>query len=81
MIPVVVPVLACGMLLTGILLGLGTKYGLVQWTWVLTKLSVGVVLTVLVFVALLPGALSIPTDLVRSAPRKCATPSAVPAPT
>jgi hypothetical protein len=66
-IPVVVPVLACGMLLTGLLLGLGTKYGLVQWTWVLTKLSVGIVLTALVFVALLPGALSIPSDLVGSA--------------
>jgi hypothetical protein len=66
-IPVVVPVLACGMLLTGIVLGLGTRYGLVQWTWVLTKLTLGVILTALVFVALVPGALSIPTDLVGSA--------------
>ncbi len=62
-IPVVVPVLALGMLLTGVVLGLGTKYGLVQWTWVLAKLCVAIVLTVLVFVALVPGALSIPAEL------------------
>ena len=62
-IPVVVPVLATGMLATGVLLGLGTKYGLVQWTWVLTKLVIGIVLFALVYVALVPGALGIPTDL------------------
>jgi hypothetical protein len=66
-IPVVVPVLAVGMLLTGILLGWGTKWGLLQWTWVLTKLTIGIVLTVLVFVALVPGALSIPVDLTGTA--------------
>jgi uncharacterized membrane protein len=66
-IPVVVPVLALGMLLTGVVLGLGTKYGLVQWTWVLVKLCVAIVLTVLVFVALVPGALSIPTELTGAA--------------
>lgn len=66
-IPVVVPVLAVGMLLTGILLGWGTKWGLFQWTWVFTKLVIGIVLTVLVFVALVPGALSIPVDLAGSA--------------
>jgi hypothetical protein len=62
-IPVVVPVLALGMLVTGVVLGLGTKYGLVQRTWVLVKLSVAIVLNVLVFVALVPGALSIPSEL------------------
>ena len=66
-IPVVVPVLAVGMLATGVLLGLGTKWRLTEWTWVLTKLVVGLVLTTLVFVALLPGALSIPTDLAGTA--------------
>ncbi|WP_426247478.1 hypothetical protein [Nocardioides sp. LHG3406-4] len=66
-IPVVVPVLATGMLLTGVLLGWGSKWGLVRWTWVLTKLVVGIVLTVLVFVALVPGALSIPTELTGTA--------------
>ncbi|UUZ60268.1 hypothetical protein [Nocardioides sp. B-3] len=54
-IPVVVPVLAVGMLLTGIVLGPGTKYGLVQWTRVLVKLCVATVLTVLVFVRWCPG--------------------------
>ncbi len=51
-----VPVLAGGMLVTGVLLGIGTKYGLVQWWWVFVKLVIGVVLTVLVFVLLVPGA-------------------------
>jgi hypothetical protein len=66
-IPVVVPVLATGMLLSGILLGWGTKWGLLQWTWVVTKLAIGLVLTALVFVALVPGALSIPTELTGTA--------------
>lgn len=62
-IPPVVPVLALGMLGTGVLLGLGTKWGLVTWTWVLSKLVIGILLTVLVFVALLPGVLAIPSGL------------------
>jgi hypothetical protein len=66
-IPPVVPVLAGGMLVTGVLLGLGTRYGLVQWWWVFVKLVIGVVLTVLVFVLLLPGALDLPTGLTGSA--------------
>jgi hypothetical protein len=66
-IPPAVPVLAVGMLLTGVLLGLGTKWGLVQWWWVFVKLMIGVVLTALVFVALVPGALDIPTGLTGSA--------------
>lgn len=49
------------------LLGLGTRWRLTQWTWVLTKLVIGVVLTVLVYAALVPGALSIPTELTGSA--------------
>jgi hypothetical protein len=66
-IPPVVPVLAVTMLATGLLLGLGTKWGLLTWSWVLTKLVIGIVLTVLVFVALLPGALAIPDTLTGSA--------------
>lgn len=66
-IPVVVPVLALGMLVTGILLGWGTKWRLLEWTWVFTKLVIGIVLTVLVFVALVPGALSIPAELTGTA--------------
>ncbi len=66
-IPWTVPFLAGGMLVTGVVLGWGTKYGLVQWWWVLVKLSVAIVLTVLVFVALVPGALSLPQGLVGTA--------------
>lgn len=66
-VPVVVPALATGMLLTGIVLGLGTRYGLTQWTWVLTKLAIGVLLTVLVFTSLLPGVLGIPEGLTGTA--------------
>ena len=62
-VPVVVPVLATTMLVTGVLLGLGTRYGLVRWTWVLTKLVIGVVLTVLVYVALVPDVLALPVGL------------------
>lgn len=62
-VPIVVPVLATGMLLTGLLLGWGTKWGLLKWTWVSVKLLIGLVLTVLVFALLLPGALSIPPEL------------------
>jgi hypothetical protein len=66
-IPVVVPVLATGMLLTGVVLGWGTRWSLTEWTWVFTKLVIGLVLTVLVFVALVPGALGIPADLTGTA--------------
>lgn len=66
-IPVVVPALAVGMLLSGVVLGLGTRYGLARWTWVLTKLAIGVLLTALVFVALLPGVMGIPDDLAGTA--------------
>lgn len=66
-IPAVVPVLALGMLLTGVLLGLGTRWGLLRWTWVVAKLVIGLVLTVLVLVALVPGALGIPADLTGTA--------------
>lgn len=60
-------VLAVGMLVTGVLLGLGTKWGLVEWTWVFVKLVIGSILTALVFVLLVPEALGIPQELVGSA--------------
>ncbi len=51
------PLLTTGMLclVTGIVLGLGTKYGLVTYWWVVTKLVLNVVLTLLVLVALRSG--------------------------
>lgn len=66
-VPLLVPALAIGMLITGVLLGLGTKYGLTQWWWVFGKFALGVVLTVLVFAALLPGVLGLPDDLAGTA--------------
>lgn len=51
------PLVAVGLLTlaTGVLLGLGTKYGLVRYRWVLVKLVVNVVLVTLVVVVLWPG--------------------------
>jgi hypothetical protein len=51
------PLLGCGLLclLTGVLLGLGTRYGLVRYWWVGVKLALNVVLSSLVLVALRPG--------------------------
>jgi hypothetical protein len=50
------PLLALGMvsLLTGILLGLSSKYGLVRFWWVTVKLVLNLLLTSLVLVALAP---------------------------
>jgi hypothetical protein len=51
--PLLVTGLVC--LLTGLLLGLGSKYGLVKFWWVLVKLVLNVVLTALVLISLKPG--------------------------
>jgi uncharacterized membrane protein len=50
------PLLACGLLclLSGILLGLSSRYGLVRYWWVAAKLVLNLVLTGLVLVALAP---------------------------
>jgi hypothetical protein len=50
------PLLACGLvcLLTGILLGLGSRYGLVRYWWVAVKLALNLVLTGLVLISLAP---------------------------
>ncbi len=42
-------------LLTGVLLGLGTKYGLVRYWWVAVKLVLNVVLVTLVLFLLMPS--------------------------
>jgi hypothetical protein len=51
--PLIVIGLVC--LASGIVLGLGTKYGLVRYWWVAIKLALNVVLVVLVVFALRPG--------------------------
>ena len=48
------PLLVCGLIClgTGVLLGLGSRWGLVKYWWVLTKLVLNLLLTTLVVVAL-----------------------------
>jgi hypothetical protein len=53
-VPVAVPPLSLGILATGLLLGLGTPWGLVRYWWVLIKLILSGVMTVLVFTSLVP---------------------------
>ena len=50
------PLLATGLVcpLTGVLLGLGSRYGLVRYWWVAVKLVLNLLLTALVLVALAP---------------------------
>jgi hypothetical protein len=54
---VVGPMLTAGLasLVTGVLLGLGTKWGLLRYWWVAVKLALNVVLCTLIVVALQPG--------------------------
>jgi uncharacterized membrane protein len=42
-------------LVTGVLLGMGTKYGLLRYWWVAVKLAMNIVLSTLVIVLLRPG--------------------------
>ena len=51
------PLLTTGLvcLASGVVLGLGTKYGLVRYWWVAIKLVLNIVLSALVLVALRPG--------------------------
>jgi uncharacterized membrane protein len=51
------PLLTTGLvcLASGVVLGLGTKYGLVRYWWVAIKLALNILLTTLILVALRPG--------------------------
>jgi hypothetical protein len=51
------PLLTAGLLtlVTGVILGLGTKYGLIRYWWVATKLALNLVLCLLVLILLAPG--------------------------
>lgn len=51
--PMLIAGLCC--LASGLMLGLGTKFGLVRYWWVAVKLCLNIVLTTLVLVALRPG--------------------------
>lgn len=54
---VVWPMLTAGLasLVTGVLLGLGSKYGLIRYWWVAVKLALNLILCTLILVALQPG--------------------------
>ncbi len=54
-VPVAIPILSLGMLAPGLLLGWGTKWGLLRYWWVVVKLAMALILTFLVFIALVPG--------------------------
>ncbi len=62
--PAAVPILCLGILATGLLLGWGTAWGLLRHWWVFIKLLLSVLMTALVFVALLTAIHSIP-DIAR----------------
>lgn len=57
------PLAATGLvtLVTGVVLGLGSKYGLVRYWWVLVKIAINVVLVTLVILVLTPGVESLGT--------------------
>ena len=55
-------------LASGVLLGLGTKYGLVRYRWVLVKLVVNVVLVTLVVLVLWPGLTTLAMRVARRSP-------------
>ena len=55
LVPWTVPALSLFIVSTGVLLGLGTMWGLVRYWWVAVKLVLAPILTTLVFVSLLPG--------------------------
>lgn len=60
-VPPVVPPLAIATVVSGVVLGIGTRWGLITHRWVTIKLALSLVMLVLVFVALLPGALGADT--------------------
>lgn len=54
-VPLAVPPLSLAILATGLILGLGTPWGLLRYWWVLVKLVLSLIMTVLVFSSLVPG--------------------------
>ncbi|MCA9877421.1 MAG: hypothetical protein KC442_06560 [Thermomicrobiales bacterium] len=56
-------VLSCGMVLTGLLLGWGTHWGLLRSWWVLVKLVLALVMLALVFFSLAPTLTGISAQL------------------
>jgi hypothetical protein len=59
-VPAAVPLLCLGVLASGLVLGWGTAWGVLRNWWVFIKLVLSLVMTVLVFTALLPAVHGIP---------------------
>jgi hypothetical protein len=59
LVPWTIPTLSLLILMTGVTLGLGSKWGILRYWWVATKLVISLILTALVFVALLPAVTSL----------------------
>lgn len=55
LVPWTVPALSLLIVSSGVLLGLGTKWGVLRYWWVAIKLVISLLLVTLVFVALMPG--------------------------
>ena len=53
-VPLVVPTLSVGVAVSGLLLGWGTKWGVLRYWWVAVKLVLSAVMVVLVFLSLVP---------------------------
>jgi uncharacterized membrane protein len=66
------PLLTTGVLslLTGILLGFGTKYGLVRYWWLFVKLALNLILTALVVASLRFGVADWPSTAANSLPER-----------
>jgi hypothetical protein len=59
LVPWTIPALSLLIVTTGVLLGLGTKWGLIRYWWVAAKLVISLIMVTLVFVSLLPAVTSI----------------------
>lgn len=53
-VPAAVPPLSLTILVSGLILGLGTRWGLVRYWWVFVKLLLSLIMTTLVFFSLVP---------------------------
>lgn len=65
-VPVAVPPLSLTILITGLLLGLGTSWGLIRYWWVLVKLCLSLIMTVLAFLSLVPGVNTVDSTVERN---------------
>ena len=54
-VPIAVPALSLGVLVSGLALGWGTRWGVLRYWWVVVKLALALTMVVLVFVSLVPG--------------------------